>query len=100
MRAIVFTSRTIAERFAADLEASVGLPLEGIPMGGGTNAPPSVGRTEHVAELIKHPSRNEWAFPDTPIVRGKRGNVPIPVGGTEKELEPDWDPPPDPPPNV
>jgi hypothetical protein len=92
VRYIVFTSQAQANRFAADIDAEMGYPRDGVRMGPGRHAPLAACRTLHFAVPIKHPTRSEWAFPDEPVVQGKRGRVPLPGGAVVKELEPDWRP--------
>lgn len=90
---IVFASRPQATKFASDVDAELGLPLDGVDMGPGPHAPKALTRSVRFAELRKHPVRSEWAYPDMPLIKGKRDRVPVPPGAVVKELEPDWTPP-------
>lgn len=91
MPAVVFTSLTVARKFRDDIDAELGYPRPNVVVDG--DAPAPTGQTTTFAEIVKHPSRNEWAYADEPTVRGKRGRVPLPPGAQSKELEPDWEPP-------
>jgi hypothetical protein len=90
--AIVFANLTVARKFRDDIDADFGYPQPNIVVPGGTLAP--VGQTTGYASLIKHPTRNQWAYPDEPIVRGMRGRVPIPGGGGSRvdlDTDPTWE---------
>lgn len=88
---IVFASRVVADKFKSDIDTALAYPRSNLVMGGGIHGP--IGATTDYAKLLKHPTLNQWAFPDEPIVRGKRGSVPVPAGGTQLDLDTDpaWD---------
>jgi hypothetical protein len=82
---------TVARKFRDDIDADFGYPLPNVVCPGGVSAP--IGQTTGYATLLKHPTLNQWAYGDEPVVRGKRGHVPIPGGGSQLDLDTDssWD---------
>jgi hypothetical protein len=88
---VVFGNQTAANQFRDNIDADFGFPINGVRMGGGIHASVAQGRTTRYAPLIKHPTLNRWAFPDDPIIRGKRPRVPLPGGATSEELDGTWE---------
>lgn len=88
---IVFNNVTQARRFRDDIDADFGYPLPNLVLPGGLHGP--TGQTTAFASLVKHPSQNRWAYPDEPLVRGKRGRVPVPGGASQEDLDddPTWE---------
>jgi hypothetical protein len=88
---IVFTDVTAARKFRDDLNTAFGYPRPNVVVRGG--APATTGQTTGYASLLKHPTLNQWAFPDDPLIKGKRGQVPMPGGSSQVDLDADstWD---------
>jgi hypothetical protein len=68
MRAIIHTSQADATEYELLLRDAHGIPrdgsgLPGVDIGGGIHAPPEQSRTVRYCEIVKHPTRNEWAVP-------------------------------------
>lgn len=63
MKVIIRRQRSELEAIAAELDARLGYPFDGIDIGGGVHAPPEQSRTLRRADVIKHPSLNQWALP-------------------------------------
>ena len=92
MASVVFTSRLAAHQFSDAIDAEFGFPIPGVRMGGGIHVPPVQGRTARYGAVRKHPSLSQWAYPDDPVIVGKRSRVPLPGGASSQTLDSTWDP--------
>jgi len=104
MKVIISVDVSELEAIAAELDARLGYPFDGIDIGGGVHAPPEQSRTLRRADVIKHPSLNQWALPvdqdvaDALLARADvTGPAPVdvvtPLGDAlaADDLGPDWD---------
>jgi hypothetical protein len=88
---VTFVNLTVARLFRDNLDTAFGYPRSNVVMPGGLHGP--TGATSNYASLVKHPTLNRWAYPDDPLIVGKRPQVPLPAGGTMTDLDsdPTWD---------
>ena len=84
---VVFNALPAARKFRDDIDADFGYPLPNVVVPAGVPAPR--GQTTGFASLLKHPTLNQWAYPDEPLVRGKRGRVPLPGGASQVDIDTD-----------
>jgi hypothetical protein len=91
MNHIVFPSLALANLFAANIDAEIGYPKPGVNVGGGIHVAPLFVTQRHGA-IFKHPTLNEWAYPDDAAVVSRRGRVPLPPQAQSRVLGADWFP--------
>lgn len=69
MADLVFTALVDAQSLATRVDNGLGYPRNGTNAATGRSVVSGVGRTERFSAIRKHPSRSEWAYPDTATVR-------------------------------
>lgn len=85
---IVLTDQSAAFAFSAAIDADFGYPKSNVVVGGGRRG--SLGQTTRYADLLKHNTLNQWAYPEEPVIVGKEKAVPIPPGATRQTLDASW----------
>jgi hypothetical protein len=83
---LIFTSQASADAFSAGIDAEFGYPRPNVVTPGGAAAPR--GQTVRYAAVLRHPVRNQWAYPEDPVIVGKEVRVPIGTA-TRQDLDQD-----------
>lgn len=91
MAHLVFTNRLVAEGFSADIDTVLGYPRDGVNIGRGPHVPPSLGRTLRHSTVRKHPTLNQWAYEEDPVVIHMETRVPVPGTATRQTLDATWE---------
>jgi hypothetical protein len=86
MNRVVFPAIALANQFAAAIDAELGYPKTGTNFGGGVHVSPTFVTQRH-GTLIKHPTLNQWAYPDDAVVVAKRARVPLPPQAESRVLD-------------
>lgn len=91
MAHVIFTSLVQANNFSAAINTAIGYPKPGTRIGLHRKTGPVFITVRHGA-LEKHPTRNEWAYPDDAPVQSRRAQVPLPPQAESREKTPSWAP--------
>lgn len=93
MNYVVFPSVAVANTFAASIDSRLGYPRVGVDFGRGPHVVPTFVTQRH-GLVEKHPTRNQWCYPDDAPVTALRAVVPLPPGAQSRARTPSWTPPP------
>jgi hypothetical protein len=61
--ALTYPDQLSAQTRSSSLDAAMGYPANGVPLGPGLHAPPAGARTLRYSAPIKHPTLSSWALP-------------------------------------